>query len=48
MPGTLTVTLALNDISDASDAIEQGTLMALLALHRSDLIVHVEEDEDDT
>ncbi len=47
MPGTLTVTLALNDVTDATDAVEQGTLIALLSLHRTELHVHVEEDEDD-
>lgn len=46
MGGTLTVSVHLNDITDAHDAVENGTLMALLNAHRSELNVQTQEDDE--
>lgn len=50
MRGVLIAKLPLDDITDGTDAVEQGTLIALLTKHRTDLIVSTEatpEDDDD-
>lgn len=47
MRGVLTAKLPLDDITDGTDAIEQGTLIALFTKRRSQLIVSTETVEDD-